>query len=101
MNIQKLSQKNIKAIQTLLDASLFCGNTFRSSWKDILECLSKLDFYFSKFYMSKEGLISNTSNLESEIYNAEILTSNFNENIIDKIFTHTSKFESVEIYDFI
>ncbi|EGR34878.1 sec7 domain protein [Ichthyophthirius multifiliis] len=97
----RLNQKNIKAIQILLDSSLFCGNTFRTSWKDIIECISKLDYYFSKAHMSKEILLQNPQNLETEIHNAELLINTFNENIIDKIFANTCKFESLEIYDFI
>jgi len=44
-----LTEKNIHCINFLLDISLQKDSNLQVSWKSILPCLSKLDYYFGYY----------------------------------------------------
>ena len=42
-NLGEMKVKNMEAIKTLLDVAVHEGNNLRTSWKDILNCVSQLE----------------------------------------------------------
>lgn len=49
--------KNILSISAIVEVGGLCGNNLRHSWKSVIECLSKIDYYLSNDYLtaSKPG----------------------------------------------
>lgn len=42
-NLREMMPKNVEALKTLLDVALSEGNNLKSSWRDVLMCVSQLD----------------------------------------------------------
>jgi brefeldin A-inhibited guanine nucleotide-exchange protein len=42
-NLGEMKVKNMEAIKTLLDVAVHEGNNLKTSWKDILNCVSQLE----------------------------------------------------------
>lgn len=51
-NLSEMKQKNVYAIKQLLDTALSEGNNLKSSWKDILTCISQLE----RFQLISSGI---------------------------------------------
>lgn len=77
-NLQKLSemkQKNVLAIKQLLNTALSEGNNLKSSWKDILTCISQLE----RFQLISSGIAAGAI---PDVTNARLATNR------DSIETH-------------
>lgn len=42
-NLAEMRPKNVEAIKTLLDIAISDGNNLKSSWREVLTCLSQLE----------------------------------------------------------
>lgn len=44
--------KNLLSINKLIEIAGTCGNYLKNSWKCVIECLSKIDYYLSEDYLA-------------------------------------------------
>lgn len=51
-NLGEMKPKNVEAIKTLLDVAMIDGNYLKSSWKDVLACVSQLE----RFQLISQGV---------------------------------------------
>ncbi|KAL4432129.1 hypothetical protein ABPG74_014383 [Tetrahymena malaccensis] len=96
------SIKNILSICCMTEIASTSGNWLRESWKSVLECLSKIDYYFQNQLVIKElPYQQQLQQLEIEKSNQKLILISLENEAIDKIFSSTSKFDSESIQDFI
>ena len=86
------------------------GNYLKSSWKFILDCISKIDYFMHDTLPYKtngnifsdltRGTLRNDSS-DIENINSEIIRNNIDPTSIDFIFSKSSTFELDEIIEFI
>ncbi len=106
---REIKEKNAKAIKLLLQLASSNGQLLRSSWKYVLECISKIDHYFHYNGNRESDPIAGDTNravrsesLEHiEVINSEVVKSIVDPNVVHYIFSKSSTFELEEIIEFI
>jgi len=85
----------------MLQLALNYGQHLGESWKYVLKCISKIDFYFHYSPPSNKSSPPVDSPEYVDLKNCEVLNENIDPNILHHIFSKSRKFEMEEILDFI
>ncbi|KAI5294317.1 guanine nucleotide exchange protein for ADP-robosylation factor [Ascosphaera acerosa] len=123
-NFREMVEKNVEALKILLEVAIVEGNYLKSSWREILTCISQLD----RFQLLTEGidegaipdpsLARSTSDLKARksVHKTRTKTTNgitFRTDValesrsatmiklVDRIFTNTANLSSEAIVDFV
>ncbi|ANB14854.1 Arf family guanine nucleotide exchange factor SEC7 [Sugiyamaella lignohabitans] len=126
-NLQSLSEmklKNVEAVKVLLTTALSEGNMLKSSWKDVLTCISQLERFqliasgieaksipdvTNARFASRESVdrvrsFGSPANFRAAVFNPEVgreLQSSTIEVDMDKIFTQSSQLSGDGIVEFV
>ena len=88
--------------------ALYCGNFLKSSWKQILDCISRLDYLNvigSRTRRDSEifgdGKRKNSREESMDVINSEMIINNIDIGSIDKIFHLSTNLDPDSILHFI
>ena len=109
---KEIFQNNIECIKNLIEFSIENGNLLKNSWRNLLNLISKIDYYlFTEDEIIKEDIKNknknkiNNINLEKEylisLKKKEIINNNINDLFINNIFSKTENFDEKSIIYFI
>jgi len=101
-SLKEIKEKNLKCIKALLITATNQGNHLKSSWKFIMDCISKIDYFMHyKPPVRKEDNLRNDTADQIKALNSEVIRNNIDPTSIDIIFSKSSSFELDEIIEFI
>lgn len=106
---REIKEKNLRAVHTLLEIGATQGNMLRSSWRVVLECISRIDYYLHfdinqrrdslKSESTALKLSSETKQTDSQI--SELVKAAVDSTAVDLIFSKSNLFGADEIVEFI
>eukprot|EP01097_Dermamoeba_algensis_P006564 TRINITY_DN4101_c0_g1_i2.p1 TRINITY_DN4101_c0_g1~~TRINITY_DN4101_c0_g1_i2.p1 ORF type:complete len:1325 (+),score=338.62 TRINITY_DN4101_c0_g1_i2:566-3976(+) len=126
-NVREIKQKNIECIKTLIGCALVNGNYLQKSWTHVLKCISQLERLhlvaagaktevqeplptqedktasdgFRMFFMSTKKDTRASIRAQIEEINSTTIAEQIDVTAIDKIFTGSTKLNSVAIVEFV
>lgn len=105
---KQLKEKNICSINCLLQTSIVCGNYLQARWKQVLECISKLDNLYvigsrtrRDVELLEEGARRNSRDDMLEQVNSAIVMKHIEQGNIDKVFHMSTYLDPDNILIFI
>jgi brefeldin A-inhibited guanine nucleotide-exchange protein len=109
---KELSEKNIKCTQAILHLAKNEGNYLADSWKNILKCISMINYYhtigsgskgYAELFLEHENAHSRASDPETEAvkgHNAAHIIVSIDESEVDKVFSNSKLLGPLAIVDF-
>jgi len=102
---REIKEKNIECIQTMLQLGIAHGGLLRKSWRYILECISKINYYFNEYSPGHEGEGDNSEAAKKKDALmqsvSEVIKANVDLNVVNYIYSRSNTFSLEEIKDFI
>ncbi|CAZ84577.1 unnamed protein product [Tuber melanosporum] len=90
-NLGEMKSKNVEALKVLLEVAQSEGNLLKSSWRDVLTCISQLE----RFQLISSGVDEGSAEVAEESRSREVVVA------VDKIFANTSKLGGEGIVHFV
>ena len=112
---REITMKSLEGIKSFINFIINSGQYVRSGWYNILQVISKLDYYLEtdievikediKHTLSNSSNKNNPKNIEKEIISAiqkkEIICKNIPDMVCEGIFTKTDQFDEETIINFV
>ncbi len=102
---REVKDKNIECIQAMLQLGIVHGGQLRTSWRYILECISRINYYFNEYtpVHEGEGDQSEAAKRKDATLNhvSEMIKANVVLNVVNYIYSRSNTFNLEEILNFI
>lgn len=97
-----MKDKNIQCIQLMLQFAIQHGSLLRMSWRFILECISKINYYANEYSPASEGDPDYNSRKEAvEKSISDTINTTIDLNIVNYVYSRSHTFDLDQIMDFI